>query len=73
MSFSVLGSKQDSMLLSCFRQIGELRAQYRQLTRLLTSNERSGLGTDNLMQCLDDIRGISRVFNITIYFFIYLN
>ncbi|KOX76673.1 Cytoplasmic dynein 2 heavy chain 1 [Melipona quadrifasciata] len=35
------------------RQIGELRAQYRQLTRLLTSNERSGLGADTLMQCLD--------------------
>lgn len=60
---------QDSILSSCFRQIGELRAQYRQLTRLLTSNERSGLGTDNLMQCLDDIRGISRVFNI-IYCFL---
>lgn len=70
MFLSVLGSKQDSILSSCFRQIGELRAQYRQLTRLLTSNERSGLGTDNLMQCLDDIRGISKVFNIV---FIYLN
>ncbi|XP_043507557.1 cytoplasmic dynein 2 heavy chain 1 [Frieseomelitta varia] len=35
------------------RQIGELRAQYRQLIRLLTSNERSGLGADTLMQCFD--------------------
>ncbi|XP_076621618.1 dynein cytoplasmic heavy chain beethoven [Colletes latitarsis] len=38
------------------RQIAELRAQYRQLTRLLTANERSGLGTDSLMQCFDDVR-----------------
>ncbi|CAK9809936.1 Cytoplasmic dynein 2 heavy chain 1 [Anthophora quadrimaculata] len=38
------------------RQIAELRAQYRQLTRLLTPNERSGLGTDSLMQCFDDVR-----------------
>ncbi|XP_031838829.2 dynein cytoplasmic heavy chain beethoven isoform X1 [Nomia melanderi] len=38
------------------RQIAELRAQYRQLTRLLTSNERSGLGTDTLMQCFDDVK-----------------
>ncbi|KZC10148.1 Cytoplasmic dynein 2 heavy chain 1 [Dufourea novaeangliae] len=38
------------------RQIAELRAQYRQLTRLLTPNERSGLGTDTLMQCFDDLR-----------------
>ncbi|XP_076748967.1 dynein cytoplasmic heavy chain beethoven [Xylocopa sonorina] len=38
------------------RQIGELRAQYRQLTRLLTPNERSGLGTDTLMQCFDDVK-----------------
>ncbi|XP_017764042.1 PREDICTED: cytoplasmic dynein 2 heavy chain 1 [Eufriesea mexicana] len=38
------------------RQIGELRAQYRQLTRLLTPNERSGLGTDTLMRFFDDVR-----------------
>ncbi|XP_076646917.1 dynein cytoplasmic heavy chain beethoven [Halictus rubicundus] len=38
------------------RQIAELRAQYRQLTRLLTPNERSGLGTDTLLQCFDDVR-----------------
>ncbi|XP_029051229.2 cytoplasmic dynein 2 heavy chain 1 [Osmia bicornis bicornis] len=38
------------------RQIAELHAQYRQLTRLLTANERSGLGTDNLMQYFDDVK-----------------
>ncbi|XP_050496495.1 cytoplasmic dynein 2 heavy chain 1 [Bombus huntii] len=38
------------------RQIGELRAQYRQLTRLLTPNERSGLDTDTLMHCFDDVK-----------------
>ena len=46
------------MIFVVFRQIGELRAQYRQLTRLLTSNERSGLGADTLMQCFD-VKGIS--------------
>nr|XP_033320776.1 cytoplasmic dynein 2 heavy chain 1 [Megalopta genalis] len=38
------------------RQIAELCAQYRQLTRLLTQNERSGLGTDTLLQYFDDVR-----------------
>ncbi|XP_076387639.1 dynein cytoplasmic heavy chain beethoven [Megachile rotundata] len=38
------------------REIAELRAQYRQLTRLLTPSERSGLGTDSLMQCFDDVK-----------------
>ncbi|XP_017891098.1 cytoplasmic dynein 2 heavy chain 1 isoform X2 [Ceratina calcarata] len=38
------------------REIGELRAQYRQLTKLLTINERSGLGTDSLMRSFDDVK-----------------
>ncbi|EFN76217.1 Cytoplasmic dynein 2 heavy chain 1 [Harpegnathos saltator] len=36
------------------RQTSELRAQYRQLSRLLTSSERSGLGIEKLLQVLDD-------------------
>lgn len=51
-------SKIQPVIFVLFRQIGELRAQYRQLTRLLTSNERSGLGADTLMQCFD-VKGIS--------------
>lgn len=51
-------SKNQLAIFVAFRQIGELRAQYRQLTRLLTSNERSGLGADTLMQCFD-VKGIS--------------
>lgn len=47
-----------------FRQIGELCAQYRQLTRLLTPNERSGLGTDTLMRFFDDVKGIFKLFII---------
>ncbi|XP_020293197.1 cytoplasmic dynein 2 heavy chain 1 [Pseudomyrmex gracilis] len=38
------------------RQISELRAQHRQLSRLLTPNERSGLGIDALLQALDDTK-----------------
>ncbi|XP_043268031.1 cytoplasmic dynein 2 heavy chain 1 [Venturia canescens] len=38
------------------RQTAEIRAQHRQLTRLLTAGERSALGTDALLQSFDDLR-----------------
>ncbi|XP_032668403.1 cytoplasmic dynein 2 heavy chain 1 [Odontomachus brunneus] len=38
------------------RQISELRAQHRQLSRLLTSSERSGLGIEKLLQAFDDTK-----------------
>ncbi|XP_018402903.1 PREDICTED: cytoplasmic dynein 2 heavy chain 1 [Cyphomyrmex costatus] len=38
------------------RQMSELRAQHRQLSKLLTPNERSGLGIEKLLQTFDDTR-----------------
>ncbi|XP_071561821.1 cytoplasmic dynein 2 heavy chain 1 [Temnothorax nylanderi] len=38
------------------RQMSELRAQHRQLSRLLTPSERSGLGIEKLLQTFDDTR-----------------
>ncbi|XP_015119188.1 cytoplasmic dynein 2 heavy chain 1 [Diachasma alloeum] len=38
------------------RQASEVRLQHRQLTRLLTENERSLLGTENLLQNFDDMK-----------------
>ncbi|XP_063978818.1 cytoplasmic dynein 2 heavy chain 1 [Diachasmimorpha longicaudata] len=38
------------------KQASEVRLQHRQLTRLLTENERSLLGTDNLLQNFDDMK-----------------
>nr|XP_012219219.1 PREDICTED: cytoplasmic dynein 2 heavy chain 1 [Linepithema humile] len=45
-----------SKLGKTLRQMSELRAQHRQLSRLLTSNERSGLGIDKLLQAFDDTK-----------------
>ncbi|XP_014611048.1 PREDICTED: cytoplasmic dynein 2 heavy chain 1 [Polistes canadensis] len=38
------------------KQLGELRAQYRQLMRLLTSNERMRLDVDNYLENFQDIK-----------------
>lgn len=43
--------------VAIFRQMSELRAQHRQLSRLLTPSERSGLGIEKLLQAFDDTRG----------------
>lgn len=57
-SFSFFDARFNAIFV-IFREIAELRAQYRQLTRLLTPGERSGLGTDTLTQLFDDVRGIA--------------
>ncbi|KAL6266424.1 hypothetical protein P5V15_003274 [Pogonomyrmex californicus] len=47
-----------SKLGRSLRQMSELRAQHRQLSRLLTPSERSGLGIDKLLQTFDDTRAV---------------
>ena len=41
------------------REIAEIRAQNRQLTRLLTPTERANLGTDALFKHFDNVEGIT--------------
>ncbi|XP_029665147.1 cytoplasmic dynein 2 heavy chain 1 [Formica exsecta] len=45
-----------SKLGKSLRQMSDLRAQHRQLSRLLTSSERSGLDIEKLLQSFDDMR-----------------